>query len=60
MTGLLFDSLYKIDGDGSVVPSVAGGVAGLAVVDIDGDGVEDVVSAVRLVGSPRVDLWRLE
>ena len=38
----------------------AGGVAGLAVVDLDGAGVEQVIAAVRLVGSSRVDLWRLE
>ena len=38
----------------------AGGVAGLAVVDVDGDRVQDVFAAVRLVGSTRVDLWRLD
>lgn len=38
----------------------AGGVAGIAVTDLDGDGVEDVVVAVRLLGSSRIDLWRLE
>src|SRR5262249_34430442 len=38
----------------------AGGVAGIAVTDLDGDGIDDVVVAVRLVGSTRVDLWRLE
>jgi hypothetical protein len=37
----------------------AGGVAGIAVGDIDGDGAPDVIAAVRLVGSTRVDLWRL-
>ncbi|HUS33591.1 MAG TPA: hypothetical protein VMZ53_34045 [Kofleriaceae bacterium] len=38
----------------------AGGVAGLAVVDLDGDGVDEVIAGVRLVGASRVDLWRLE
>lgn len=38
----------------------AGGVAGIGVTDLDGDGVGDVVAAVRLVGATRVDLWRLE
>jgi hypothetical protein len=38
----------------------AGGVAGLAVVDLDGDGVEEVIAGVRLVGASRVDVWRLE
>jgi hypothetical protein len=38
----------------------AGGVAGLATVDLDGDGVEEVVASVWLVGASRVDLWRLE
>lgn len=37
-----------------------GGVAGVAVVDGDGDGVQEVIAAVRLVGSPRIDLWRLD
>jgi hypothetical protein len=37
----------------------AGGVAGIAVGDVDGDGAPDVIAAVRLVGSPKVDLWRL-
>lgn len=38
----------------------AGGIAGLAVTDLDGGGVEQVIAAVRLVGASRVDLWRLE
>jgi len=38
----------------------AGGVAGVAVSDLDGDGVGDVVAAVRIVGATRVDMWRLE
>jgi len=37
----------------------AGGVAGIAVGDFDGDGAPDVIAAVRLLGSTRVDLWRL-
>jgi hypothetical protein len=35
-----------------------GGVAGLAVIDSDGDGAMELVAAVRLVGATRVDLWR--
>ncbi len=37
----------------------AGGVVGIVVADVDGDGAPDVIAAVRLVGSSRVDLWRL-
>lgn len=36
-----------------------GGVAAVALVDLDGDGAAEVIAAVRLPGSPRVDLWRL-
>jgi hypothetical protein len=39
--------------------SWSGGVAAIAVADIDGDGALDVICAVRLVGATRVDLWRL-
>ncbi len=35
----------------------AGGVAGIAVAELDG--VPVVIAAVRLVGSTRVDLWRM-
>lgn len=35
------------------------GVAGIAAVDSDGDGIGEVVAAVRLAGATRVDLWRL-
>lgn len=38
----------------------SGGIAGIAVGDFDGDGTADVASAVRLVGSDRVDLWSLD
>ena len=38
----------------------AGGVAGIAVVDLDGDGVEYVIVAERLDGATKFDLWRLE
>lgn len=38
----------------------AGGVAGIALADLDGNGVAEVFAAVRLVGSSRIDLWRLE
>lgn len=37
-----------------------GGVAGVAIVDGDGDGITEVIAVVRLVGSPRVDIWRLD
>jgi hypothetical protein len=37
-----------------------GGVAGVAIVDGDGDGITEVIAIVRLVGSPRVDIWRLD
>jgi hypothetical protein len=39
--------------------SWSGGVAAIAVADVDGDGALDVIVAVRLVGATRVDLWRL-
>lgn len=39
----------------------AGGVAGLVVADgDDADDVPEVIAAVRLAGSTRVDLWRLD
>lgn len=38
----------------------AGGIAGIAAVDLDGNGAHEVVLAVRLVGATRIDLWRLE
>jgi hypothetical protein len=38
----------------------AGGVAGVAISDVDGDGVHEVVFAVRIVGATRVDLWRIQ
>lgn len=41
-------------------PFTAGGVAGIAVGDLDGDKIAEVIAAVRLVGATRVDLWRLE
>lgn len=37
-----------------------GGVAGIAVIDGDGDGAVEVIAAVRLAGATRVDLWRLD
>ena len=36
-----------------------GGVAGLAVGDLDADGAPEVVAIVRLAGATRVDVWRL-
>jgi hypothetical protein len=38
----------------------AGGIAGIAVADLDGNTVPEAIAAVRLVGASRVDLWRLE
>jgi hypothetical protein len=38
----------------------AGGIAGLVAIDGDGDGVLEVIAAVRLAGATRVDLWRLD
>lgn len=38
----------------------AGGVAGVAVADLDGNGVAEVLAAVRIVGATRVDVWRIE
>ena len=38
----------------------AGGIAGIAIADLDGNGAQEVVAAVRLVGATRVDVWRVE
>jgi hypothetical protein len=38
----------------------AGGIAGIAITDIDASGTHDVIFAVRIAGSTRVDLWRIE
>ncbi len=38
----------------------AGGVAGIVVADVDGNGTPDTIAAVRVAGAPRVDLWRVE
>ena len=38
----------------------AGGVAGIAVSDLAGNGVDEVIAAVRIIGATRVDLWRIE
>jgi hypothetical protein len=37
-----------------------GGVAGVVAADGDGDGVPEVIAAVRLAGATRIDLWRLD
>ncbi len=37
-----------------------GGVAGVTAADGDGDGVPEVIAAVRLAGATRIDLWRLD
>jgi hypothetical protein len=36
-----------------------GGVVAIAVADVDGDGADEVIGAVRLPGSTKVDLWQL-
>ena len=38
----------------------AGGIPGIGVADLDGDGVPEAIAAVRLVGATRVDFWRVE
>jgi hypothetical protein len=38
----------------------AGAVAGIAVVDLDGNHKDDVIVALRIVGARAVDLWRLD
>jgi len=38
----------------------AGGVAGIVITDIDGNGAPEAVAAVRVVGATRMDLWRVE
>ena len=35
------------------------GVAAITAADTDGDGIGEVIAAVRLAGATRVDLWRL-
>lgn len=37
-----------------------GGIAGLAVADLDGNGAPEVIAAVRLAGASRVELWRVQ
>jgi len=37
----------------------SGGIVGLAAADLDGNGDLEVVAAVRLLGSHRVDVWTL-
>lgn len=37
-----------------------GGIAGIVYADIDGNGSGDLVVAVRALGSPKIELWRLE
>jgi hypothetical protein len=36
-----------------------GGVVAIAVADVDADGADEVIGAVRLPGSTKVDLWKL-
>jgi hypothetical protein len=38
----------------------AGGVVAITTGDVDGDGAGEVVTAVRLLGSDRIDLWTLD
>jgi hypothetical protein len=37
----------------------SGGVVAIVVADVDGDGADEVIGAVRLAGSTKVDLWQL-
>jgi hypothetical protein len=36
------------------------GIAGIATMDADGDGIGEVIAVVRLAGATRIDLWRLD
>lgn len=60
------DSLRVITlGDSAAKPKLkkafaAGGIAAIAVGDLDANGTSDVIVAVRAAGAPRVELWRLE
>ena len=38
---------------------VAEGIAGIAVGDVDGDGKPEVLAALRLFGSARTEIWRM-
>jgi hypothetical protein len=38
---------------------IAEGIAGIVVADLDGDGKPEVIAALRLVGSGRTDIWRM-
>ncbi len=42
-----------------IARAFAGGIAGAAIGDIDGDGRDEAVIAVRQAGSTRVELWTL-
>jgi hypothetical protein len=59
-------TIYRLGADGAARAArrgtaVAGGVAALAGGDLDGDGVADVVAAVRSAdAAPRYELWLLE
>jgi hypothetical protein len=37
-----------------------GGVVGITVADLDGNGVGEVIAVVRTIGATRVDVWRIE
>lgn len=53
-------SLGGDDRKGRYKKPFQGGVAGIATLDLDGNGVAEVVAAVRFAGATRVDLWRLD
>jgi hypothetical protein len=38
---------------------IAEGVAAIAIADLDGDGKPEVIAAVRLAGSTRIEFWRM-
>jgi VCBS repeat protein len=57
-------TVYRVAADGAAKPArrgtpVAGGVAGIAAGDFDGDGAIDAVAAVQ-AGNGRYELWLLE
>lgn len=37
-----------------------GGIAGIVYADIDGNGSSELVIAVRTIGAPKIELWRLQ
>jgi VCBS repeat protein len=57
--------VWRLAADGSATlvrrgNPLTGGIVAVAAGDFDGDGLPDIVAAVRLVGSTRSDLWLLD